>query len=114
MEEGASQGCPLSPLFASFVVARLLEPIDGLLRERAAARLDNGDTGDDGGRRKKICRWGIQAPIHHTFIGNFKHVASLRSLVLSTGLPTKDVTSATIQNFSNLMSLNVFWSKSKV
>jgi hypothetical protein len=29
MEEGASQGCPLSPLFASFVVARLLEPIAG-------------------------------------------------------------------------------------
>ena len=48
VEEGTSQGCQLSPLFASFVVARLLEPIDGLLRERAAARLANGDTGDDG------------------------------------------------------------------
>ena len=48
MEEGTSQGCPLSPLFASFVVARLLEPIDGLLRERAATRLANEDTGDDG------------------------------------------------------------------
>ena len=47
MEEGTSQGCPLSPLLASFVVARLLEPIDGLLRERAAARLANGDPGDD-------------------------------------------------------------------
>lgn len=48
MEEGTSQGCPLSPLFASFVVARLLKPIDGLLRERAANRLANGDTDDDG------------------------------------------------------------------
>jgi len=48
MEEGTSQGCPLSPLSASFVVARLLEPIDCLLRERAATRLTNGDTGDDG------------------------------------------------------------------
>jgi hypothetical protein len=47
MEEGASQGCPLLPLFASFVVARLLEPIDGLLRDRAAARLANGDPGND-------------------------------------------------------------------
>ena len=47
MEEGTSQGCPLSPLFASFVVARLLKHIDGLLRERAAARLANGDPGDD-------------------------------------------------------------------
>ena len=39
---------PLSPLFASFVVACLLDPIDGLLRERAATRLANGDTGNDG------------------------------------------------------------------
>ena len=48
MEEGTSQGCPLSPLFASFIIARLLKPIDGLLRERAANRLANGDTDDDG------------------------------------------------------------------
>ena len=48
MEEGTSQGCPLSPLFASFVVARLLKPIDGLLREHAANCLANGDTDDDG------------------------------------------------------------------
>ena len=33
MEEGTSQGCLLSPLFASFVVACLLEPIDCLLPE---------------------------------------------------------------------------------
>ncbi len=31
MEEGVTQGCPLSPLFASFMVACLLEPIDALL-----------------------------------------------------------------------------------
>jgi len=48
MKEGVSQGCPVSPLFASFVVARLLEPIDSLLRERAAAQLASGDSGDDG------------------------------------------------------------------
>ncbi len=48
MKEGASQGCPLSPLFASFVVARLLAPLDSLLRARAAARLASGDEGDDG------------------------------------------------------------------
>jgi len=33
MNEGVSQGHPLSPLLASFVGARLLEPIDSLLRE---------------------------------------------------------------------------------
>jgi hypothetical protein len=48
MREGVSQGCPLSPLFASFVVARLLGPIDKLLRDRAALRLSSGDPGDDG------------------------------------------------------------------
>ena len=48
MEEGTSQGCPLSSLFASFIVARLLEPIDRKLGECAATCLANGDTGDDG------------------------------------------------------------------
>jgi hypothetical protein len=48
MKEGVSQGCPLLPLFASFVVARLLAPIDTLLRERAAQRLASGDPSDDG------------------------------------------------------------------
>jgi len=33
MKEGVNQGCPLSPLFASFVVTRLLKPINLLLRE---------------------------------------------------------------------------------
>ena len=47
MREGVTQGCPLSPLFASFVVARLLRPIDDLLRKRAADRLASGDPGDD-------------------------------------------------------------------
>jgi hypothetical protein len=31
MEEGISQGCPLSPIFASLVVACLLKPLDHLL-----------------------------------------------------------------------------------
>ncbi len=36
IEKGTSQGCQLSPLFASFIAAQLLKPIDGLLCERAA------------------------------------------------------------------------------
>jgi hypothetical protein len=48
MKEGVSQGCPLSPLFASFVVTRLLEPINKLLRQRASDRLASGNPGDDG------------------------------------------------------------------
>jgi hypothetical protein len=45
MEEGVSQGCPLSPIFASLVVSTLLQPLDIKLRERAATRLRNGDQG---------------------------------------------------------------------
>jgi len=44
MKEGVF---PLSPLFASFVVTRLLEPIDSLLRGHVAERLASGDPGDD-------------------------------------------------------------------
>jgi hypothetical protein len=48
MEEGVSQGCPLSPIFASLVVVRLLQPLDTLLKSCAAARLLDGHPGDDG------------------------------------------------------------------
>jgi hypothetical protein len=47
MWEGVTQGCPLSPLFVSFIAARLLAPINQVLRERAAARLASKDPGDD-------------------------------------------------------------------
>jgi hypothetical protein len=40
-------GCPLSPLFASFVVARLLEPINALLCAQAAERLALCNPGND-------------------------------------------------------------------
>jgi hypothetical protein len=48
MEEDVSQGCPLSPIFASLVVSTLLQPLGIELREQAATRLRNGDPGDDG------------------------------------------------------------------
>ncbi len=47
MEEGVTQGCPLSQLFASFVVACLLEPIDTLLRAQAVEQVASGDPGND-------------------------------------------------------------------
>jgi len=39
---------PTLTSLSSFVIARLHKPIDRLLREHAANRLANGDTGDDG------------------------------------------------------------------
>jgi hypothetical protein len=47
MEEGVSQGCPLSPIFASLVVANLLQPPDIELRKRATTRLLNGNPGNN-------------------------------------------------------------------
>jgi hypothetical protein len=47
MEEGISQGCPLSPIFASLVVANLLQPLDIKLCKRATTHLLNGDPGND-------------------------------------------------------------------
>ena len=48
MEEGVGQGCPLSLIFASLVVACLLKPLAKLLCARAAHQLKNGNLGDDG------------------------------------------------------------------
>jgi hypothetical protein len=48
MKEGVSQGCPLSPLFVSFVVAHLLDLIDNLLRQRASDCMASGNPGNDG------------------------------------------------------------------
>jgi hypothetical protein len=48
MEEGISQGCPLSPIFASLVIANLIQSIDIELRKKATTCLLNGNPGDDG------------------------------------------------------------------
>ena len=48
MEERVSQECPFPPIFASLVVAKLLQPLDIELRERATTCLQNANTGDDG------------------------------------------------------------------
>ncbi len=50
MEECVTQGCPLSPIFASLVVAKLLEPVDHLLKQRATEQFLSGNQGNDGNR----------------------------------------------------------------
>jgi hypothetical protein len=49
-DKGMSQGCPLSPIFASLVGTELLEPVDHLLRQQATERLCSGNDGTDGNR----------------------------------------------------------------
>jgi hypothetical protein len=48
MKEGVNQGCPLSPIFATLVLHRILKPLDEQLQQRAAARLASGIPGDGG------------------------------------------------------------------
>jgi hypothetical protein len=48
MDEGVNQGCPLSPIFATLVLHRILKPLAQELEHRAAERLKNGNPGDDG------------------------------------------------------------------
>jgi hypothetical protein len=47
MDKGISQGCPLSPIFASLVITNLLQPLDIELRKKVTTRLLNGDPGND-------------------------------------------------------------------
>ena len=48
MNEGVGQGCPLSTLFATLVLNNVLLPLQQELNERAASRVADNDTGDDG------------------------------------------------------------------
>jgi hypothetical protein len=47
MKEGINQGCPLSLIFATLVLDRVLKPLEEQLHQRAAARLTNGIPGDN-------------------------------------------------------------------
>ncbi len=48
MKEGVSQGCPLSPIFATLVLHQVLEPLAESLHQQAQLRLGNRHPGDDG------------------------------------------------------------------
>eukprot|EP00984_Skeletonema_dohrnii_P016248 scaffold7173_cov81-Skeletonema_dohrnii-CCMP3373.AAC.1 len=49
VEEGFTQGCPLSPIFAGIIVlTHILKQIDKELQQRAATRLSQNNAGDDG------------------------------------------------------------------
>ena len=48
VQEGFTQGCPLSPILAAIVLKDVLSHLDSDLRARARARLQQGNPGDDG------------------------------------------------------------------
>jgi hypothetical protein len=74
MEEGVNQGCPLSPIFATLVLHRVLKPLDEQLRQWAADRVRNGDMGDDGfGSIAHLLAYmdDISSTVHHQDIQFF-------------------------------------------
>jgi hypothetical protein len=48
MKESVNQGCPLSQIFATLVLHRVLKPLEEQLQQRAAAPPANGIPGNDG------------------------------------------------------------------
>ena len=48
MEEGVNQGCPLSFIFAAFILNEILVPLDKIMQARTAARERTCGPGDDG------------------------------------------------------------------
>ena len=48
VREGFAQGCPMSPVFAAIVLNEILSKLDVDLRNRALARKNAGEWGDDG------------------------------------------------------------------
>ena len=68
MEEGVTQGCPLSATFAALVLTCALIPLYDKLKLRAKERLDNGNPGDNGfGSLAQIFAYidDISTMIHH-------------------------------------------------
>ena len=48
MEEGSTQGCPLSPILRALVISRILLPINMALKKQAATRLAQGNPHNNG------------------------------------------------------------------
>ena len=93
MEEGFSQGCPASPVFAAIVLHVILEQLQQELNIRAASRKSNGDNGDDGmGTLALILAYvdDCNALLHHHhndipfFLQRFTELATPLGAVLNT------------------------------
>eukprot|EP00956_Cyclotella_meneghiniana_P041000 scaffold211404_cov36-Cyclotella_meneghiniana.AAC.3 len=91
VEEGFSQGCPLSPVFAALVLNSILTKLQPQLEARAKARAAAGDKGDDGhGGVGLVMAYvdDVNALLHHDdvhwFLKEFVKLATPRGGVLNT------------------------------
>eukprot|EP00956_Cyclotella_meneghiniana_P012688 scaffold18030_cov64-Cyclotella_meneghiniana.AAC.2 len=99
VEEGFSQGCPLSPVFAALVLNVILKKLQPELEQRAKDRKDRGDFGDD--RRGSIGLLmayvdDVNALLDHRdvkwFLDRFVELANPRGGILNT-MKTRILTS---------------------
>ena len=47
VQEGFSQGCPMSPVFTALVLGEILQEVDSHFRQKAASRHSQGNHMDD-------------------------------------------------------------------
>ena len=99
VEEGFSQGCPLSPVFAALVLNVILKKIQPELDQRARDRVNDGDYGDDNrGSVGLLMAYvdDVNALLHHKdvrwFLERFVELAQPRGGVLNT-MKTRILTS---------------------
>lgn len=91
VQEGFSQGCPASPIFAAIVLNEIISQLYPELEARAASRLANGISGDDGlGSLAILLAYvdDVNCVIHHDdiefFLRRFTELASPLGAVLNT------------------------------
>ena len=91
VEEGFSQGCPVSPVFAAIVLNAILRKIQPHLEARARLWLSEGHPGDDGhGTLGLIMAYvdNVNVLLHHDdiefFLDEFTRLARPRGGILNT------------------------------
>ena len=115
VEEGFTQGCPLSPLFAGIVLTHILRQINTELMERAANRLQNNQPLDDGKGGAPIIMAYVDdtnclLPIQdvHFFLQRFKDLGIPLGAVMNTDKTRIMTTTSGTSILHNLLLQNYF------
>ncbi len=108
MKEGVNQGCPLSPIFATLVLHRILQPLAQQLQIRANNRLKSNNTGDDGfGSIAHLLAYmdDISSTVAHEdvefFCTELERLGASRGCFVNPALKTRILTSCNGQSILN-------------